>query len=51
MHTNQERDDSLNYFNDMVFFTPGYFSFLQPNKSFNLSKQRLFWCHIVYHLY
>jgi len=51
MHAKQERFDSVNYFNDMVFLTPVYLSFLQPNKSFYLSKRRLFRLHIVYHLY
>jgi len=51
MHANQERDDSLNYFNDTVVLTPMYWSFLQPNKLFYLSKRHLFWRHIVYRLY
>jgi len=34
MHAQQERVDSLNYFNDTVFWTPMYLSFLQPSKSF-----------------
>ena len=42
MHANQERDDSLNYFNDTMFLTPVYLSFLQPNKSFYLSRDFCF---------
>jgi len=50
MHAKQKRVESLNYSNDTVFLTHAYLSVLQPNKSFYLSKQRLFRCHIVYHL-
>jgi len=32
----------LNYFNDTVVLTPMYLSFLQPDKSFYLSKRLLF---------
>jgi len=34
MHATQERVIRLNYFNDTVFWTPMYLSFLQPNKYF-----------------
>jgi len=51
MHANQERVDSLNYFNDTVFLTPMYLPFLQTNKSFYLSKRLLFRRHVVNHLY
>ena len=51
MHAKQERVESLNYSNDMMFLTLVYLSFLQPNKSFYLSKQQLFRRHIIYHLY
>jgi len=42
MHVKQKRIDSLRYVNDTVFLTHVYLSFLQPNKSFYLSKRRLF---------
>ena len=46
-----ERVDSLNYFNETVFSTPVYLSFLQPNKLFYLSNRCLFARHVVYDLY
>jgi len=51
MYAKQERVESLNYSNDTAFLTHVYLSVLQLNKSFYLSKLRLFRCHIVYHLY
>jgi len=48
MHAKQERVGSLNYFNGTLFLTPVYLFFCHQNKSFYLSKQRLFRRHFFY---
>jgi len=47
----KQRVESLNYSIDTVFLSHVYLSVLQLNTSFYLSKRRLFWRHVVYHLY
>jgi len=50
MHAKQERVGSLNYFNGTLLLTPVYLFFCHQNKSFYLSKQRLFRRHFFNHI-